>query len=72
MHLNCMCSIFSIICLLTFEGETCKMDGYESSDDLFLTQNSFCTEEEINTQKAVDAANALDQFLDYDHRVFKW
>ena len=37
---------------------------------IYLMQNSFRMEEEINTQKAVDAANALDQFLDYDHREF--
>ena len=42
------------------------MDGYESGDDLFLMQNSFHIEEEITTQKAVETADALDQFLDYD------
>ena len=70
MHLKCMCSILSVICSLTLKGERHKKDGYKLSDDLFLMQNNFCSEEEINTQKAVKTANALDQFLDHDHREF--
>ena len=37
------------------------MDGYDSGDDFFLTQNSFrdIDEEEINTQAAVKAVDSL-------------
>ena len=33
-------------------------------------QNNFHSDEDINTQQAVEATDTLDQFLDYDHRQF--
>ena len=35
-----------------------KMEDYDSGDDLFTTQNTFHSEEELNTQDAIDAADS--------------
>ena len=39
------------------------MEGYDSGDDIFITQNTFC-EENIDMQAAVDAVDSLLEFCD--------